>query len=93
MNQAVDFNNARLITNTGRKGNGKSLFNSMRIIVYYTSRKIDIQIPVVSGVASRRACSWQRDSDRSVNTIFPFALIYETRFSDMLSFTQDEDRL
>ena len=93
MNQAVDFNNARLITNTGRKSNENSLFNSMRIIVYYTSRKIDIQIPVVSRVASRRACSWQRDSDRSVNTIFPYARIYKTRFSDMLSFTQDEDRL
>ena len=93
MKQAVDFNNARLITNTGRKSNEKSLFNSMRIIVYYTSGKIDIQIPVVSGVASRRACSWQHDSDRSVNTILPSARIYTTRFSDMLSFTQDEDRL
>ena len=93
MNQAVDFNNARLITNTGRKSNENSLFNSMRIIVYYTSRKIDIQIPVVSGVASRRACSWQRDSDRSVNTIFPYARIYKTCFLDMLSFTQDVDRL
>ena len=93
MNQAVDFNNARLITNTGRKSNEKSLFNSMRIIVYYTSRKIDFQIPVVSVVASRRACSWQHDRYRSVNTTFPYARIYKTRFSDMLFFTQDNDRL
>ena len=92
MNQAVDFNNARLITNTGRRSNEKSLCNSVRIIVYYTSRKIDIRISVVA-VAYRRACSWQRDSDRSVNTIFSYASIYKTRFSDMLSFTQDEGRL